>query len=533
MRTIFKNALGVNGLPSPQDATFTILMINDDIIEYVGDEEPEHKGDARVVDLQGQRVFPSFIDGHVHLLIFGASLFKVGLDDCHDLEDIRNMIAQTAKQNPSADRLLFRGWRQATTNRRATARMIDDIDFRPVYIDSDDLHSVWCNTAALRELDIQDAPDPAGGTIHRDGYGMPDGLMSESAALTIVWPFILGAATKAEKQEYLRLAIHSYNSNGYTGIIDMAMDEETWEMIEELYLTEPFTLRLAAHWLILPHGNVDQCLAEVDKAIEMRDKYNLGNSPNFRITGIKIICDGVVDSCTAALRRPYFDGTTAEPLWDASNLTQVLAKADKAGLQCALHAIGDEAVKMAVNGLESLGSRGHRHRIEHLELTSTEDAQRLGKLGITASIQPVHSDPSILHAWPNLIGQDRCSRAFAYKEFADYGAQLAIGTDAPTARHLPLANLYSAVTRRSARKPEMPETLNEHFALGLNQALSAMCWGTAYSCFGEGMTGSLEAGKKADFIVVEGLGDFNEAKLLLTAQVVQTWLDGKPVHQSR
>ena len=100
----------------------------------------------------------------------------------------------------------------------------------------------------------------------------------------------------------------------------------------------------------------------------------------------------------------------------------------------------------AVNALESVAAPGLRHRIEHLELSSPEDAERLGKLGITASVQAVHSDPAVLHAWPRLIG-DRCDQAFAYKKFLDYGAVLVLGTDAPTAPHTPWENLYVATTR--------------------------------------------------------------------------------------
>ena len=178
--------------------------------------------------------------------------------------------------------------------------------------------------------------------------------------------------------------------------------------------------------------------------------------------------------------------------------------------------------------LESVGTPGRRHRIEHLEVTSPGDAQRLSDLGITASVQAVHADPTILRAWPNLLGQERCDRAFAYREFLDHGAPLALGTDAPTAPHMPLANLYIATTRKSAKKPSLADTVNEHFVLPLASAVSAATAGSAYSSFAETQTGSLEAGKKADFAVLDIKWKPEE---LLEAVVVETWLDGKRVFE--
>ena len=250
------------------------------------------------------------------------------------------------------------------------------------------------------------------------------------------------------------------------------------------------------------------------------------------MAGIKVITDGVVDACTAALTEPYTsNGSQCSALWTTSALEKVVHRAASAGLQCALHAIGDAAVSLAIDALVSLGPLGYgqRHRIEHLELTHSEDATRLGEKGIIASIQPVHSDPSILRAWHDLLGPERRRRAFAYREFHDHGAQLAIGTDSPTAPHFPFRNLYIAITRRSAREPESTEMVNEHFKLEFEDALRAMSWGTAYSCFAERFTGSLEVGKKADFIVVGQKNWQTGPESLLETKVLETWLEGKRV----
>jgi predicted amidohydrolase YtcJ len=187
-------------------------------------------------------------------------------------------------------------------------------------------------------------------------------------------------------------------------------------------------------------------------------------------------------------------------------------------------------VSNAVNVLEKHGKPGQRHRIEHLELTAPEDAKRLGQLGITASIQPVHSDPAILRAWPKLLGPERVKRAFAYSEFSDHGAHLAIGSDSPTAPYAPLPNLYVATTRKSARQPDAGDApVNENFRLELAQAVSAATSGAARSCFAEKRVGSLEVGKLADFTVVETEWAGEE---LLKARVKETWFGGSKVYES-
>lgn len=211
-------------------------------------------------------------------------------------------------------------------------------------------------------------------------------------------------------------------------------------------------------------------------------------------------------------------------------LDPVVKKAIEGGLQCALHAIGDQAVHNAVNVLEKYGNHGQRHRIEHLELTAPEDAKRLGQLGITASIQPVHSDPAILRAWPKLLGPERVKRAFAYSDFAEHGAPLAIGSDTPTAPYAPLPNLYVATTRKSARQPHVGDApVNENFKLELTQAVAAATEGAAYSSFAEGRVGSLEVGKMADFCVVEMEWAGEE---LLKAKILGTWFEGNQVYSA-
>ncbi|KAI1111502.1 amidohydrolase family protein [Nemania sp. NC0429] len=478
-------------------------------------------------DIGGRVVLPGFIDGHMHLLMFGQSLQKAGLEQCRNLEDIRKTLKEFAVAHPSASRILAKGWMHFMTDGKALASMIDDIDPRPIFIDSKDLHSTWCNTAALEELGVQDMPDPEGGQIHRDENGGASGLLSESAAVTIVWPHIAKVAPMEEKVAAIKRAVQEYNAAGYTGLVEMAMDENGWEALQTLRQQEALPMRFAVHWLITPRKTVAETLTQVDRAIELNGQYNAETTPDCRVVGIKVIGDGIIDGCTAGLTEPYTsNGVSCEPIWSLEELGPVVKKADVAGLQCALHAIGDKTIRTAIDALEQNATPGRRHRIEHLELASPDDAARLGRLGITASIQPVHADPAILRAWPTLLGQSRCERAFAYADFARGGAVLALGSDAPTAPHAPFANLYTATTRRSAREPELEDRVNAHFALGLAAAVAAATEGSAHSCFADRWAGKLEAGRSADFVVVDMEW---ETDTLLQAKVAQTWFMGRKV----
>ncbi|KAI0969506.1 amidohydrolase 3 [Xylaria arbuscula] len=533
MGSIFHNGrFFQSGIQGENHSFAECLLVNEvGKIVHVGSSADEQiqKAEAEGItknDVGGRIVLPGFIDGHMHLLIMGQSLQKAGLETCKNFEDIKKTLKDFAAAHPSASRIMAKGWMNFMSDGKALASMIDDIDPRPIFIDSKDLHSTWCNTAALEELGVQDMPDPEGGKIHRDENGKATGLLTEAAAVTIVWPHIAKVAPMEEKLAAVRRAMQAYSAVGYTGLIDMAMDENGWEVLQTFIKQEAPPMRFAVYWLVVPRKTEAENLAQVDRAIELNRQFNANTTPDCRVVGIKVIGDGIVDGCTAALTEPYTsNGLTPDPVWSLEELGPVVKKAADAGLQCALHAIGDKTIKIAIDALEQSATPGRRHRIEHLELASPEDAARLGRLGITASIQAVHADPAILRAWPTLIGSERCERAFAYTDFAKGGAVLALGSDAPTAPYAPLTGIYTATTRRSAREPELEDRVNPHFALELAAATAAGTEGSAYSCFAD-WAGKLEVGRSADFAVVDMDWD---ADKLLQAKVVQTWFEGNKV----
>ncbi|KAJ5763562.1 hypothetical protein N7533_002243 [Penicillium manginii] len=486
-------------------------------------------GNFETRDLQQKIILPGFIDGHMHLLLLGQSLRKLDLKYCKSLDDIRSTIREYAVANLDVPTILCKNWFHSMTPDGVTAAMIDDIDPRPIFIDASSQHSCWCNNAALEKLGAADMPDPAGGKIHRDENGKPSGVLDEGAMMSIIWPYQAMSSPKEERIEAMRAGIAEYNAAGYTGLVEMAMDEDAWDALVTLRGREPtLPMRIAAYWLIKPSDKPEENSRQVQRALELSQQYNSTTSPDLRIVGIKVICDGIIDACTAYLSEPYAPVDSPPPIWVPEDLDLVVKEADSHGLQIALHAIGDGAIRMAIDAIEKHATPGRRHRIEHLELASPEDAKRLGALGLTASIQPVHADPSILGEWPRLLGNDRCQRAFAYREFSDAGALMAIGSDSPTSPWEPMQNLYVATTRRSSRDPEYPDIVNKHFQLGMCEAIVAATGGAARSVFSERRVGTLAAGKKADFIIVDMEWDANS---LLKASIKETWYEGRKIWQ--
>ncbi|KAK4200073.1 putative amidohydrolase [Triangularia verruculosa] len=512
------------------------MLVRGDKIEHVGSSSDDPittalaSGSVATHDLQGKTILPGFVDGHLHLMLLGQALHKLDLVRCKDLEEIRSTIRAYAAANPDLPRILCRGYMHIQLPNGATAVDLDDLDElnRPILIDSKDLHSTWCNTAGIKELGAEQWADVPGGVIERDANGKLTGIFSEAANITYVWPYLASVASMEERTAAIRSAVTAYHEAGYTGMIDMAMDEGAWDAIQDLIASDgSIPIRFAAYWLVKPLPTEAETVAQVDRAIELASQFNATTTPDCRIVGIKVICDGIIDACTAGLSQPYEHNEHFEvPLWTHAQLEPVVKRANSAGLQIALHAIGDATIKMVVDILAAHANPDKRPRVEHIELASSEDAIRLGQHRITASIQPVHADPAILKAWPKLLGQHRCGRAFAYREFADHGAPLALGSDAPTAPHAPLGNIYVATTRKSYREPELETAVNPHFALGLCESVAAATEGAAYSCFDDHRIGSLKKGNKADFVVVDMEW---ENEKLMQSKITETWYDGRQV----
>lgn len=517
-----------------EDAWAESLVVEGQQLRFVGDTVHADilAPDAEVVDLQGAVVLPGFVDAHTHLVMMGFALQKLDLRDATDLADIQSSIRQFAEANPDTPRLLGRSWLfSALDGQHPTREMIDAVvPDRPVYLDANDVHSVWVNTAALRELGIDaETPDPIGGRIGRDpDTGEATGMLYETAMMLYVWPKLAELASDEDRDAALALAFRNYLEDGVTGAVDMALGADELAALERALEAGNGTLplRVAAHWLMTREDNEADNVRQVHDAIELHTRIQ---GPWLRIAGIKIIIDGVIDSCTAAMKEPYSDGTNAEPIWDLESLIPVVTAADAAGLQIAMHAIGDEASEIGLTALEyAIATNGdipRRHRMEHLESVTRDNVERLARLGVIASMQPVHADPAIQENWQAMLGDYRVNRAYPWPEFTEAGAILALGSDAPTAPHPPLPNMFIASTRRSAIDPSLAPNLPK-YALPLADALAHATRDAAYSCRWEDMTGQLVRGKAADFVVLKQDPFVEGVDSLLTTEIAMTVVAG-------
>lgn len=535
-RTLVTNARIFTADPTNEWAE--ALVVDGDTIAYVGDAQGAREAagtDAATLDLDGRLVLPGFTDAHTHLVMMGEALGRVGLTDARSLDDIQARLRAAREAAPDAPRLLGRGWLfDSVPGGAPTAAMIDAVVADvPVYLDANDYHSVWVNRAALAELGItRDTPDPIGGSIGRDADGEPDGMLFETAAQQFVWSHLASITTDDDRDAAVERTIAAYLASGVTGVVDMAFDELGLAAFQRAAARRGGVLpiRVVGHWFVANTGDDAANLEQVQRATGLAAEID---SPWLRIAGIKLVLDGVIDACTAAMRHPYADGSNADPIWPLDRLKPVVAAADAAGLQVAMHAIGDLASDHALDALEHAhevnGERARRHRIEHLEYAAPGTAERMARLGVTASMQPVHADPAIWANWAAMLGDERADRGFAWPEYVEAGALLAFSTDAPTAPHEALPNMYVAATRRSALDPSFGPNQPE-FALPLAQSIAHATRDAAASCGEAGLRGSLTAGLAADFTVLDTDVFAAGEESLLSAGVVRTVVAGDTVY---
>ncbi len=510
------------------------FVVRGDRLAYVGDAQTARRlasSDATEVDLGGRFVMPGFTDAHSHLVMMGESLQKVDLIDAGDLAEVQRRMREAAEQTPHAARVLGRSWLpDAVPGGNPTRQMLDEVVAdRPVYLDANDLHSVWVNTAALEELGItRDTPDPHGGLIARDESGEPSGMLYETAVTAIVWPKLVELSSDTERDAALAATFEHYLASGVTGAIEMACGEAELATLQRAVADDgSLPIRVTAHWLIHRSDTPEKELRQVQRAAELATSVC---TPWLRVAGIKLILDGVIDTCTAAMKEPYANGENADPIWGREALFPVVAAADAADLQIAMHAIGDEASAIALDALEHAfrenGPRVRRHRMEHLETITVESIQRMASLGIVASMQPVHSDPAVQENWRAKLGDHRVDRGFPWPELSAAGAALAFGTDAPTAPYAPLPNMFIAATRRSALNPSLPANLPK-YAMPIADALRHATADAAWSAGCERDLGRLSTGMLADFVVLDGNPLTAEADDLLTMGVHLTVVGGQ------
>src|SRR5437660_1315761 len=508
-------------------------------ITVVGDDpeiERRRGMGTKVINAGGKLVLPGFVDCHIHFMDGSLSLGRVNLEGAKDPSEIQKRLRQYAVEHPGDDWILGRGWNYAMFGPEALPhkKYLDEIfPNRPVFLKVYDGHTYWANSKALAMAGVTgETQNPPNGTIVRDSKtGEATGALKESAQNLV--SKIIPKPSRAEQLLALRAGMKWANEHGITRVHSAGGDFEVLDLFDEMRQRGDLTLRMYIAYFLNPPELRPQDLDAIEHAHKKfhDDWIDAG--------AVKFMVDGVVESHTAAMLEPYSDDPSlkGKPFWEPANYNAAVAEVDKRGFQLFTHAIGDYGVRMALDGYESADQHNHkrdrRSRIEHIETVAAADIPRFGKLGVIASMQPLHSypDADTLDVWARNAGPDRASRAWAWKSIADAGGRLAFGSDWPVVTLNPWEGMQTAVTRQTAEATPANGFVPEQ-RLTVPQAVEAYTLGAAFAGRREKTEGSLEVGKLGDLIIIsQDIFNINPHKIGAT-KVLTTIVGGRVVYQA-
>ncbi len=479
-----------------------VALKGDKILEASSSEERKGMiGDnTQVIDLKGDLVLPGFIDSHTHFLDGGFSLLSIRLRGAESREEFITRIDDKAKEIEKGVWILDGNWDHQSFDPPELPRKewIDPVTpHNPVCVNRHDGHMVLVNSLALKLAGItKNTPTPAGGEILKDSEtGEPTGILKD-AAMNLVMRHIPEPSFK-EKLKAAEVALKHAAELGVTSAHDMAY-AENFEVYQELLKQNKLTARL---YVYIP-------ITEVEIYARLKLKTPFGNNL-LKIGGLKGFVDGSLGSSTALFFDPYTDnprkkGLLHSQMFPEGIMEKRIIQADKAGLQVAVHAIGDKANNILLDIFERIitqnGERDRRWRIEHAQHLLPQDIERIANLGIIASVQPYHAIDDGRWA-ERKIGRKRCQYTYAFKSLVEKGAVLACGSDWTVAPLDPIGGIYAAVTRQTL-DGKHPEGWFPEQKISLEETIRGYTLNGAYAEFSENLKGSVEKGKLADLVVL-------------------------------
>ena len=522
--TVLYNVRGYSSSPSGL-VTFSAIAIDDAgrVAETGGPGLPDRYPDAARIDGNGRTVLPGLIDAHAHVLSYGLLRSRLNLADVGSVDDAVAMIAAFSRDNPRARWILGRGWNQVLWPVKAFPRAAD-IDAvvadRPVWLRRVDGHAGWANSAAIRLAGIgDDTPDPVGGKIIRDAQGRATGVFIDNAMGLI--EAHVPQPDKAEMRAAIIVATDALLAEGITGVHDTGIGLENADVYLSMVDDDALDLRIYA--MTAGAGEVLDAIGEPLRGY---------GDDRLSIAAVKIYADGALGSRGAAMIEPYSDDPENRglPFWTQSELDAMVAKANDLGFQVGIHAIGDLGNRMALDAFARVQNGRPsplRNRIEHAQIVTLEDIPRFAELGVIASMQATHAT-SDKNMAKDRIGAERLAGGYAWRRMLDAGVVLANGSDFPVELSNPFYGLYAAVTRQG-RDGEPPGGWYADQALTRAEALHSFTLAAAYAAHQEDRLGSLEAGKWADFIVIDRDYFDVPATEIDDIVVLETWIGGRKV----
>ena len=473
-----------------------------------------------VIDGHGATLLPGFFESHCHLFLGGAELAHLQLGGVIGFEAVARAVRDFAHADPDRPMLMAQGADYRIFGRSATRHDLDRIlPDRPFAMASPDHHTMWANTAALTAAGIlQGCKTPPGSEVVMDADGTATGELREPpayaavAALTGEVRTALGLTTggepepaptameRAADREILASALAHLARHGITSAVNMDGNLYTLELLRELQIEGRLTARVKVAFHMKPVMDI----SALAKAEAMAKAW----SGEWLTSGfVKMFMDGVIDSGTAFMLHDYpgKPGWRSEPLFDPAKFAEIATEADRRGLQIAVHAIGDGAVRTVIDGYDMAqranGTRDSRHRIEHIELIDPADVPRLGRLGIVASVQPPHPPGAMdnpMEPTVTLIGRDRWQDAYRWRTLTEAGSPIAFASDWPVSDISPLRGIKAALSRSPWAEGLQDERI------GLMPTLAAYTLGGAFASHSDKVAGMLRAGMVADMVLLSG-----------------------------
>ncbi|WP_134700778.1 amidohydrolase [Ammoniphilus sp. YIM 78166] len=512
----------------PESAS--IAIIDNKIVAIGTEAEIKHLvGEhTKIYDFKDQFIMPGFHDFHLHIMQGAIALHSVNLFSARSEDEALDMIQEFAKNNPANPWVIGFTWdagywdKKELPTRSSLDRILPD---RPAIMFHAEGHYAWVNTKALELANItRNTQKPSYGYIGKDTNGEPNGILYENAMDDVIHHAF--NFSRNQKEEMFSNFLAYAASLGITAVHDL----HALKSVEALDVFEEFESKgnLTTRVHLWPALNGD-----IDHAKKLRDTYQ---SEKLRVSGLKQFIDGVITSRTAFLLEPYADQpeTRGETTLPPETIKEWVLKADEEGFSIRFHAIGDGAIRLALDAYEEAqkvnGKRDSRHSIEHVEVIHPQDIHRFKELGVTASMQPNHFAMSERGVYTDRIGTEREKHVFSIRSLQKAGAKLAFGTDFPIDSLNPLLQIYRAVTRIDSSGNTV---WHPHECITLSEALKAYTIGPAQGAFREYELGTLEVGKLADIVVLEQNLFQIPVEEIPHTKVLLTIVDGKVVFDER
>ncbi len=481
---------------------------------------------ARQINLQGKTVLPGLIDSHGHLYGLALSFTQANLSGTDSKSEVISRLKEFEAGLPEGEWLLGRGWDQNDWPEQNFPNRADlDAEFpnRPVWLRRVDGHAAWGNSVAIAQADKDLSGDwqEEGGFIHRDSLGNPSGIFIDGAMSYVeqtvpeTSPDLIDAALDAATQTLVSL--------GLTGVHDPGVNRQVIDLYRKKIAQDAFPVRVYA--MADGVGATTQWLCDQGPL----------EDPSGRLVmrSVKLYADGALGSRGAALLEDYSDepGNRGLMFISAEQMEAALNTVFSCGLQVGVHAIGDAANRLVLDAYEralaAYPDNPGRHRVEHAQILHSDDIPRFAQLDVIAAMQPTHATSDMYWA-DERLGGHRLAGAYAWQSLLDSGARLAFGSDFPVEQVDPMLGIYAAVSRQDTEGwPQGGWFPDER--MSREAAIRAFTLDAAYAGFMENQVGSLEVGKRADFIVFER--DIMEipTEQIPDLKVTETWVDGKRV----